>query len=163
MKKLLIGLLILLLALSIVGCGVKEKLEEKAGEALAEKILGDAGVDVDLNSDKVVIKGEDGETFTVGGTDWPASNIAKAIPEFTKGEITSVMEAESGVMVMVESVTEVDYEDYLEKIKQDFTEDAFEFNSQDSRAYGGSNGDGVSVQVMFGSDSVSITVSKTAE
>jgi uncharacterized lipoprotein YehR (DUF1307 family) len=39
MKKLIGCLLIFILLLSLAGCGVKENLEQKAGEALAEKVL----------------------------------------------------------------------------------------------------------------------------
>lgn len=157
MKKIIGCLLAILMLTALVGCGVKEKIAEKAAEKFIEGI---GGGQVDIDGDKVTVKGEDGETLTVGGADWPTSDIAKAIPEFTKGEIASVMEVENGMMVTVESVKEADYEDYLEKIKKDFAADAFESNSEDYRAYGASNSDGVSVQVMFGDDSVSITVSK---
>ncbi len=47
MKKFLIGLLILLMALSIAGCGAKEKAAKKT----AEKILKDAGVEADIEKD----------------------------------------------------------------------------------------------------------------
>ncbi len=61
MKKILAGLLVLLLVFSLAGCGIKEKLEQKAGEAIVEKILDSAGVKADIDGDKLVVKGEDGE------------------------------------------------------------------------------------------------------
>lgn len=115
MKTITSCLLAILLLTALVGCGVQEKIAEKTTEKLIEGI---AGGQVDIKGDQVTVKGKDGETFTVGGTDWPTSDMAKAIPKFTKGEVSSVLEVENGMMVTVEGVEASDYEDYLKKSKR---------------------------------------------
>ncbi len=164
MKRIISCLLAVLLFASLAGCGLAEKLEKKAGEKAAEGFLGGiGGGDVDIDGDKMTFKGEDGEAFTMGGTEWPASELAKVIPEFTKGEITSVIESSDGVMVGVDSVEEADYGSYLEDIKKDFTADAYEMNSEDYKSYSAGNADGVIVFLQYGNNSLSITVTREAE
>ena len=61
MKKILVGILTVMLLLLFTACGAKEKIEEKAGEAIAEKIIEEAGGnEVDIEGDTIKIKGEDG-------------------------------------------------------------------------------------------------------
>lgn len=70
---------------------------------------------------------------------------------------------ENGVMITLSGVEKSDYEDYLEKIKKDFTQDVYEIDSEDYCAFSGTNGDGISVALTFGGDAMSIGVSKTAQ
>jgi len=63
----------------------------KGGGKGCRKILEDAGVDADIDGDKVVIKGEDGQELTIGEGEWPSFDLAKSIPEFKGGKIVSVM------------------------------------------------------------------------
>ncbi len=162
MKKLLIGLLVLLLTLSLAGCGAKEKAEEKAGEALAEKILKDAGVDADIDGDKVVTKGEDGQELTISAGEWPSSDLAKSIPEFKGGKVASVMEADDSLLIMIENTSYEDFTTYLEEIKGTFTEETYEMNTGTSMMYSAGNGEGIGVMLTYEKDEgFSITVSQT--
>jgi hypothetical protein len=161
MKKLLIGLLVLLLALSIAGCGVKEKLEQKAGEALAEKILDDAGVDADIDGDKVVVKGEDGQELTIGAGEWPSSDLAKSIPEYKGGKIASVMETADSLFIMIEEISEADFATYLDQTKGMFTEETYEMSTGTGMIYAAENGKGISVMLTYEKDAgFSIAVSQ---
>jgi len=161
MKKLLVVLLVLLLVLSFAGCGAKEKAEEKAGEALTEKILENAGVDADLDGDKVVIKGEDGQELTIGAGEWPSSDLAKSIPEFKGGKVVSVMEADDSLFIMIEEISEDDFTAYLDEIKKIFTEEAFKMNTDTGMIYAAGNDKGIGVTLTYEKDAgFSIAVSQ---
>lgn len=157
MKKLLITLLVLLLTLSMAGCGAKEKAAEKA----AEKIFEGAGVDADIDGDKVVIKGEDGQELTIGAGEWPSSDLAKSIPEFKGGKIVSVMEANDSLFIMIEEISEEDFTAYLEEIKEAFSGENYEMNTGTGMIYTAVNGSDISVMLTYEKDAgFSITVSK---
>ena len=145
MKKILICLLTFALIFSFAGCGAKEKLEEKA----AEKILQGAGVDADIDGDKVVIKGEDGQELTIGAGEWPSSDLAKSIPEFKGGKIVSVMEANDSLFIMIEEISEEDFTAYLEGTKEVFTEETYEMNTGTGMMYMATNSEGLSVTLTY--------------
>ena len=148
MKKILICLLIFSLVFSFTGCGAKEKLEEKA----AEKILQGAGVDADIDGDKVVIKGEDGQELTIGAGEWPSSDLAKSIPEFKGGKIVSVMEANDSLFIMIEEISEEDFTAYLDEIKESFAEGTYEMNTGTGMMYMAANSEGLSVTLTYEKD-----------
>lgn len=157
MKKFLIGLLILLMALSMVGCGAKEKAAEK----VAEKIFQGAGVDADIDGDKVVIKGESGQELTIGEDKWPSSDLAKSIPEFKGGKIVSVMEANDSLFIMIEEISEKDFTAYMEETKEVFTEDTVEMNTGTGMMYAATNSEGLGVTLTYEKDAgFSITVAQ---
>lgn len=158
MKKFLIVMTVLMLALCIAGCGIGEK----AGEALAEKILGDAGMVTDIDGDKVVIEGEGGEELTIGAGEWPLSVLAKSIPEFKGGNIVSVMETDDSLFIAIEEISEEDFASYLDDVKQTFTENSYEMSTETGMMYSAGNGKDLSVMLSFEKDSgLSITVSQT--
>lgn len=157
MKKIFIGLLALILVLSFAGCGSREKAAEKA----VEKMLKGAGVDVDIDGDKVVIKGEDGQELTIGADEWPTSDLAKSIPEFKGGKIVSVMEADDSLFIMVEEISDKEFTSYLEEIKEDFSEETYEMKTDTGLVYMAANGEDLSVMLTYEKDSgFSITVAK---
>lgn len=157
MKKLLIGLLVLLLVFSLAGCGAKEKAAEKA----AEKILEGAGVDADIDGDKIVIKGEDGQKVTIGGDKWPSSDLAKSIPEFKSGKIVSVLEAEDSLFIMIEEISDEDFTVYLDEVKKVFTKETYEMNTGTGMMYSAGNDEGISVMLTYEKDAgFSIAASK---
>jgi hypothetical protein len=160
MKRVLIVFLALVLVLSFAGCGAKEK----AGEALAEKIMEEAGdVDVDIDGDKITIEGEDGEVVTFGETEWPTSNLAKSIPEFKEGKIVSVVEANDSLMIGIEQVRKEDFTKYHEEIKEDYTVDAYDATFEGSVTFSGSNADGIVVNLYYVEETFSIIVGKESE
>jgi len=148
MKKFLIGLLVLLMALSMAGCGTKEKAAEKA----AEKILKDAGVEADIDGDKVIVKGEDGQELTIGAGEWPTSDLAKSIPEFKGGKIVSVMEANDSLFIMIEEISEEDFTAYLEKTKEVFPEESFKMDTETGMMYAAANSEGLGVTLTYEKD-----------
>ena len=157
MKKILICLLTFALIFSFAGCGAKEKLEEKA----AEKILQGAGVDANIDGDKVVIKGEDGQELTIGAGEWPSSDLAKSIPEFKGGKVVSVMEADDSLFIMIEEISEDDFTAYLDEIKKIFTEEAFKMNTDTGMIYAAGNDKGIGVTLTYEKDAgFSIAVSQ---
>ena len=157
MKKILICLLTFALMFSFTGCVAKEKLEEKA----AEKILQGAGVDANIDGDKVVIKGEDGQELTIGSGEWPSSNLAKSIPEFKGGKIVSVMEANDSLFIMIEEISDKDFTAYLEETKKSFTVETYEMSTDSGMMYAAENGDGLGVTLIYEKDAgFSITVAQ---
>ncbi len=148
MKKILIGLLVFMLALSFAGCGARERAAENA----AEKILQGAGVDADIDGDKVVIKGEDGQELTIGAGEWPSSDLAKSVPEFKGGKIVSVMEANDSLFIMIEEISEEDFMAYLDEIKGSFAEGTYEMNTGTGMMYMAANSEGLSVTLTYEKD-----------
>ena len=164
MRKVAIWILLVLLVISLVGCGVKEKIGDKAGEALAEKILEESGAqDVDIDGDTITITGEDGEEMVFGQTEWPSSDLAKSIPEFKDGKIITVMEMSDTVYIGLEEVDAKDAAKYFEVLKEEFTEDTYEMNSADGAQFMGSNGK-VNITVAYSKDaSMSIAAAPISE
>ena len=165
MKKILIMILMMLLAVSLVGCGAKKKMEEKIGEAITEKMFEEAGGgDIDIDGDEITITTEDGNTATFGKTEWPTSDLAKSIPKLGSGNVISVMEMDDYVLISLEETPEKEFTDYLDKIKDTFTEDSYDIKSEGYVSYGGGNGEGVTVTIIYGADeTLSITIVKVAE
>lgn len=122
MKKALLVFAALLLLLPMAGCGVKQKLAdkvaEKVTEGIAENIFGE-DVDLDLDGDKVTVKGDDGSEWTMGGGEWPREGAATIIPEFKKGTIVSVINTPAGCWISLEEVELADYKMYVETLKQE--------------------------------------------
>lgn len=162
MKKIIIWILIVLLAASLAGCGAKKKRGGKVGEALAEKIIEEAGgSDVDIDGDTVKIKGENGEEMIFGETEWPISNLAKNIPEFKVGKVVTVMEMNNSLLITLEGASKDDFLDYLDEIKKTFTEEVYDMKLEDGVTYGAENGKGIGVMLMYVADeSLSITVTQ---
>lgn len=117
MKKILICLLTFTLLFLFTGCGAKEKLEEKVTEKVFEEA---GGGDLDIDGDKITIKGDNGEKVTFGDSKWPTSELAKNIPEFKDGTLNGVMETTDSIVITLESVQGEDVPPYWETIKKDF-------------------------------------------
>lgn len=132
MKKIIALLLVLALVCSgAVSCGAKEKAQEKAAEKLTEKMLEQGGAeDVDIDGDKVTFKTEEGGEVSFGGGEWPKSDLAKSIPEFKDGKLSSTMETSNYMTVSFEEVKADDAVAYIEKVKADFPLDNYESKSE---------------------------------
>jgi Cu/Ag efflux protein CusF len=161
MKKLMACLLAFLMIFSFAACG---KAKEKAANEAAEKMIeGAGGGKVDIEGDKVTIKGESGENLTVGSTTWPTSELAKKIPEFKAGKITGVMDSPDGILVTMESVKEADAMAYFDNIKKNFNQESYEAKEEGSLSYGGKNADGIGVALQYTEGTLTVSVSKAAQ
>jgi predicted small lipoprotein YifL len=160
LKKFIVLFLILTLAcFSAAGCGAKDKLEEKAAEKMTEEILEQAGAeDVDIDGDKVTLKGEDGEEVTFGGDEWPESDLANSIPEFSKGEFANIMETSNYLMINFEEVKEADAAAYIEQNKPEFTLDNYESKSEGMISWSGRNDEGLQLSLTLADASFTITL-----
>lgn len=156
MKNISVLLLVLALACTVItGCGAKEK----AGEKIAEKILEQGGVeDVDIDGDKITVKVEDGQKVTVGGSEWPDSELVKNIPEFKHGKIAGIVETSDYLVITFEEVSEADAVAYIEKNKADFTLDNFESKSESMISWSGKKDNGLQLSLTFTDSSFSIMV-----
>jgi hypothetical protein len=150
MKRILAYLLVCscLLAsiLPLGGCGIKKKAEKAITEKIVEKALGD---NVDIDGDTVTIKGEDGEEFSIGGGEWPDSDLAKKIPKFTKGTIVTSATEGNSIMVFLEKVEAGDFDDYLEEIKKTYSQDVYESRTDEMVTFGGNDGNQTTVALNF--------------
>jgi hypothetical protein len=164
MKRILAYLLVcsclLVAILPLGGCGIKKKAEQAITEKIVEKALGDK---VDIDGDKVTVKGEDGEELTIGGGKWPDSDLAKKIPEFKKGKVVTSATEGNSLMVFMEEVEAGDFEAYLEKIKKTYSQDVYESRSDEMITFGGNDGDKTTVALNFviKEGTMGITVEKT--
>ncbi|NLT12554.1 MAG: hypothetical protein GXY06_09125 [Clostridiaceae bacterium] len=149
----------------LTGCGIREKIEKKAGEAIGEKIVeGLAGddVDVDIKDGEVNIKGDDGEEFSFGGSEWPKSGAIENIPKYKDGKVDSVIETKDAVQLTIYETEQDYFEDYIEDIKDEFDNESYESESSESISYSGKNDDDVSVLFIYSADDETcfITVSE---
>lgn len=155
MKKILICLLTFILLFAFTGCGVKEKLGEKVAEKVFEEV---GGGDLDIDGDKVTIKGNNGETVTFGDSKWPTSELAKSIPEFKDGTVNGVLESADSIVITLESVQEEDVPPYWETIKKNFPEDVYEMNSSGFSTFSGSNDESLTVSLAYMDEMLTITI-----
>jgi hypothetical protein len=164
MKKAFSLLLVSILVISITGCGIKRKIQDKIGEAIGEKVIeGITDSKVNVEGDKVTIKGEDGTEFSMGSTEWPESDLLKDIPKFDKGSINNVTKSDAMVMIYIEGVEKKDYEDYSEEIKKNFTENTTSMVMDDIISYGGQNGKGVYVQLIYSTKEGTLNINSTKQ
>ena len=163
MKKIFVlSVCALMVGSLLAGCGIKEKLERKAGEKIAEKLVGDK---VDIDGDKVVIKGDDGEELEIGGTEWPKSGPIENIPKYKSGEVESVIQTNKTVQLNIEDSDQDYFEEYIDDIKDEFDNEQYESKASDNITYSGRNDHGVAVLFVFSKDDDScfITVSEPDE
>lgn len=159
MRKIIFIVSLTVIIFMLTGCGAKQKLEDKMTEKLVEGVLGN---NVDIDGDEVTIKGEEGEV-TFGGNEWPDSEIAKKIPEFKGGKISSAVKSDKYVLVIIEEAGEKDFNAYYERVKSDFSKDSYDTKYDDSISYTGSNNDGISIIITYNSadKNLSIQASQT--
>lgn len=165
MKKIIVMIFMMLLAVLLVGCGAKKKLEDKIGEAITEKMFEEAGDgDIDIDGDEIKITTEDGGTAIFGKTEWPASDLSKTIPKINSGNLISVIETDDFVMISLEEIPQKEFTDYLDEIKKAFKEDSYDMKSEEYLSYGGRNGEGVTIAITYGADeTLSVTLAKADE
>lgn len=157
MSKFLKNILIIVLVTSLIvlaGCGSKQKMEEKFAEKVMESAL---GVDMDIDGEEVTFEGEEG-AVTFGTSEWPDTELAKMLPEFKEGMITSAVNSETYVFIIIEEVNEDNFKDYYEKVKSTYTEESYESKFEDTIAYSGSNLSGISMIVSYTMNDKTLTI-----
>lgn len=163
MKKLFVALLVIILACSLLaGCGAKEKVSEKIVEETIEKAAGE-NTEVDIEGEKITFKGEEGESVTIGSTEWPDIDY---IPEFKNGQIVSAAnDGKGNAMITIQQVDRKSYEDYLENIKKDFPEETSEMKTPEYLYFEGQNakGDKVAIQYFITNNSLTIYGNRESE
>ena len=145
MKKILVLITLAVALLMLIGCGAKQKMEDKLDEKIVETALGG---NVDIDGEEVTIEGEDG-AVTFGAGEWPDSDLAKSIPVFKDGNITSVVNSEGYVFIIMEEVDEGNFKEYLDKVKSRFTEEAYESKFEDTIAYSATDAEGIAMIVSY--------------
>ena len=104
---------------------------------------------VDVDGDTVKIQGSKGQEAVVSESKWPDSELAKKLPEFTKGTVTASVVQDTTVSVFIEKVKAEDFTTYLKEVKKTFTEDVYESEANKTITFGGSDGDQTSVAISF--------------
>lgn len=161
-NKITVGLLTVLLALSLAGCGVKEKVNEKISEKVTEGIMGKAAggdVDVDLDGDQVTFKDQDGNKLTVGDSKWPDTGAANLLPELKKGRILSIANSDEACVVIMENITEKDFQQYIETLKaKGFTKEVTEYTNESGQGYNAYLNENTAVFVLYDAGNKGITI-----
>lgn len=108
---------LLLTALTLATLFSCKSVADKAGEQLAASLLEKATgnkVDVDTSKGQLTVKGEDGSSFTVGGSEWPADKMGP-LPK-PKCTIIAAVTADTGASVTFEDMESNDAKAYYEEI-----------------------------------------------
>jgi|APHig6443717497_1056834.scaffolds.fasta_scaffold12504_2 hypothetical protein len=168
MKKMCSVVLVLLVSTILFGCGIKEKIEQEASEAITEKVLEKSSggeVDVDIDGENFAITGEDGEKIEIGATDWPDDEFFKDIPKLDAGSIASTIASDTGTMLVVNDVDADTFSSYYEDIKSAFSQNPVEANYEGLITYSASNENGITISINYTTEdgSVVISASKTTE
>ena len=163
-KKLAIFICMSLLLFTLTSCG--KSLEDQISEGLTESLINsqlEDGASVDIDGDTVVVEGEDGESYSYGGTEWPSSDVAKLIPKLNAGTVTYVMESEDYAMVTIEEVTEDDFVDYVSDLEAEgYTEEVTTMNSDGTKYYYAADTDGNNVAASYTEEDNSIYIQISA-
>lgn len=168
MRKIVTVILGISVTVVLFGCGITDKIEEKASEAITEKVLEESAggdVDVDIDGDTYTIDGENGEKIEIGTSDWPADDFFKEVPQFDSGTIASSIASETGTMIVINDVDADKFSTYYDEIKSAFPLNPVEGKSEGLVSYSGANEAGVAIAIAFTTEdgSVVITASKAAE
>ena len=161
-KKIIVAFLMVFMVVAVVGCGAQEKMEDKIAESVTEGIINkalDGEGKVDLDGDEFTIKGDDGQEYSFGETEWPADGAAKQIPQLKKGVVVSSMNSETFCMLVLEEIEKDDFNRYFEEVKsQGFTNDSFEMNNDLSFSYSAYNDENTMISLMYDAEAKSVTI-----
>jgi hypothetical protein len=156
LRLIVLAALLTSIAVCNVGCNLGEKIGTKITEEMVEESLGeDVEVEIDgdkanysteegelsIDGDAVTFEGEDGTVISSGTeNEWPEGDAANCLPKLTCGVITYVMNGPEACMLMVEEITEEDYSQYLQEVKEaGYTENQTESVAEGLKIYSGSN------------------------
>lgn len=153
LKRMIAILLGVAMLFSLGACGAKKKLNEKVAEKITEGIVEKATggeAQLDIGEGKLTIKGEGGEEYSFGETEWPRGRAADLIPEFKKGKIISVMNSDETCVIMLEEVEEKDFKQYVEELKDaGFTNDVAEISSGEDMGFYATSNEETAVAVSY--------------
>jgi hypothetical protein len=161
MRKIIILFFTAILIFSLVGCkSPSEMAAEKIAEEIAEDVVGG---EVDIDGEQVTVTDAEGETTTLGGTEWPGGEVASIIPKFKNGVVTYVVESDTECYIQLGEVEEEDFAEYLEMTKEEgFTENTISSTYDGGTFYTADNGEGIVLNLAcnYESNELLITVSK---
>lgn len=179
-RKIVLLTIILAALILLTGCNLKKKIGDSITEGIVDKAIGDEG-DIDIEDGEINIKGEDGETMTIdedgivyegedgavmqsGGVyDWPEGMAADYIPKYKDAKVTYILNMKDTCMLCTDENKLEDYEDYVEKVKDEgFTENTYESSSDDMKSYTASTKDGLTIVVSFISSDGSLDITLDA-
>lgn len=161
-KRIVVILISTLMMLSLASCGISDKVNEKVTEEVTEgvlnKVIGE-GADIDIDGEKMTLKGEDGEELSFGGTEWPDSGAAALIPEFKEGTLVSSFNTETSCIIALEDVEKQDFERYLEEVKNlGYTNETVDFTMESTQSYTASSDDSSKISVTYDSESTGMSI-----
>ncbi len=165
-KKIIVVLISTLMVLTLASCGVREKVNQEISEKVTEGVLNKAtggAADIDIEGDKLSIKGKDGEELTIGGNEWPDTGAASKIPKIKNGSVVSAFNSDTSCVIILEKVTQQDFTDYVDEVKAlGYTNDAFTYSADESHSYSASAEDGSAISVTYSGGDETISVSFNA-
>lgn len=129
MKKLLIGVLVVVFALGLVGCkAISNKIGEEVGEGIAGKALGG---DVEVDGDKVTIETEDGSVTMDSAEGELPDEFPDDFPMYddTKVESTSSFAGDADITFYVNLTSEDATKDVYEWYKAELADAGWEITS----------------------------------
>lgn len=159
MKKVLVGIMVIALALGIAGCGA---IEDKIGEEIGEGIVGAAtDSDVEVNDDSVTIETEDGEVTISDDTGSIPDGFPDDFPLYDGFELDGASSiAGGGTTTYYVNMTSGDtVEDVYNWYKTEFTDGGW--NISGDAIYTDSNGS--SGMLTAAKDKMEATVTVTTE
>ncbi len=166
MRLIVLATLLTSFAVYGTGCNLGEKiganiteelLEESSGEDVEVEIDGDKVTysseegEVSIDGDKITFEGEDGTVMTSGtDNEWPQGEAADYLPKLSGGVISYVMNGPEACMLLVEEITEEEYDSYVKEIKDSgFTENLTESVAEGLKLYSGSNKENAVATISF--------------
>lgn len=158
LKKIIMLLLVLGLVVSVSACGLGEKAAEKAAE---KAISNSTGGNVDYNSKDgtVTVKDDEGNSATLGGTDWPSGDAAKLLPKFTVGTIVYVMDSNDYSWITIDEVKKSDFDSYVKKLQSaGFTVDQYTMTSDGYDMYTASDSKKNAVSASYDEENKELTI-----
>ncbi|MBT3320045.1 MAG: hypothetical protein HN389_09820 [Clostridia bacterium] len=118
MKKILFVLVIVIMIIGLVACAnARENAVENIIENMIEKESGEKiDIDIDADGDGMTMKTEEGE-ITVqdddSGLAWPGDKLPAGFPVFGGAKVTTVIDADGGVLIGLAGVTQNDADNFI--------------------------------------------------
>lgn len=128
MKKILVGIVVIALALALVGCGA---IEDKIGEEIGEEIVGVAtNSDVEVSGDSVTIETEEGDVTIANDTGELPDGFPDDFPLYDDYTLDGASSISGGgtTTYYVNMLSEDEVKDIYEWYKAEFAGDGWEIS-----------------------------------